>query len=175
MLSTIILILICILRLSREYNGLRGKYLKAKIFHSLTTTILILITAYSIKNIQTLFVHSNLILERYGTNIGILTPLILTINFYFDLILSIIIFVITFLIIDRNEKARKILIYLLILLIPSSMISFYELQKPVGNFNDIYIFIIGFVIYTLFFGGIAILYKYKFMIEFFLSKKKNQQ
>ena len=174
MLSNIILVLICILRLSKEYIGLSEDFKKAKVFHSITSVILILITAYSIKNLEVVLRNYNLFMEGFNNTIGILTPIVRIINFYIHMIVSILIFINTFYIMARNEKSRSYLIYLMIITIPFSAISLYELQKPAGHFNDLIIFIIGIVVYSVFFGGIALIYNNKFMIDFFSSKRKHE-
>jgi hypothetical protein len=166
--SFIGLALIIIVLLS-NYSRTRG-FLGAKILHFLSLLFLLYNHFQVIPWLINSLSNRNLI-NRINEKVGIISEELNIIHSLFYIVFSIIIVCCSLGILIRNNRSRKILLWILPFIIPISTISFYirfKNQNPL--INDHVILIIGFLISSLIYLGLFFLYKSKLMVSFFNEK-----
>ena len=142
--------------LFRDFKRDKGENTKAKIFHSILLTFLIWAFAGSFGKIGWLIRNFDKTKELFGTEAGILSGNFNLIIFYLNLVLSLIVLVFAYQMINRKENARKKLLIFLPFLAVTSVFQFYTSWLKGGDalFNDAIILFIGAVII----GTITLIY-----------------
>ncbi len=174
----IIALIIMAFGLFRDFKRDKGKNKKAKTFHTILLTLLILAFAGSFGKIGWLIRNFDKTKQLFGNEIGILSGNVNLLIFYSNLVLSLIVLVFAYQMINRKENARKkLLIFLPILAIPS-VFQFYISWMKAGDdalFNDLVILLIGaIVIGTITFIYLKV-YGSNFMKIFFNFKTEKKE
>lgn len=155
-------------------NSLSTKgYFKAKVLHMISLAYLFYTHSSSFRWIVWLINQNNNIQIQFNVSIGIIPA---SLNFYQSIIylsLSIVIVLLSFGMLNRNDLSRRTLIKVLPFVIPSGAISFYGgFRQHVQLGNDYVILLVGFVFFSAIYFGLLFLYRSKFMVEFFKAKSK---
>jgi hypothetical protein len=146
---TIIALIIMAFGLFRDFKRDKGENNKAKIFHSILLTFLIWAFAGSFGKIGWLIRNFDKTKKLFGTEVGILSGNFNLITFYLNLVLSLIVLVFAYQMINRKENARKKLLIFLPFLAITSVFQFYISWLKDGDdalFNDSIILLIGAVV-----------------------------
>ena len=164
--------------LFRDFKRDKGENNKAKLLHSILLTLLIWGYAGSFVKMGWLINNFDRVKGLFGTEIGILSGNVHLVIFYLDLILSIIVLVYSYQMINRKENARKKLLLFLPFLAIVSVFQFYIswLNSGIDTiFNDYIILSIGvFIIGTVTFIYLKT-YGSDFMKAFFNFKPETKE
>jgi hypothetical protein len=167
--STIYLIVGFSILLIVEYTKIKG-YNKLKVLHFITSIFLIWHSSSSIHEIFYLFDNHKNHLLKHEFGLNQIDQTINSINKYYGTILNCVLFVISIGIAGRIEKARRIVVRLILWMIPSSMIAIYIGAKGDGGIYSPVYLVLGLIISIIVYYPIYFLYKQENMKEFFLQK-----
>ncbi len=165
-----ILIIIAFILIYVDYKSSKG-FIRQKILHALVLIFIFYIYRNAIRDIIYVIANINDYYAKNYVQYGIITPAIsLTINLISN-ILGGALFISAIGLLARSEYYRIIMVHVLPIVIIINIPSLYMgyVIQPSDLYQMVYL-IIAFIVFSMFIG-IYILYRSKFMTEFFSAKK----
>ena len=157
-----------------ELSSTKG-YVKAKILHTICLAFLFYNHLHSFQGIMWL-IKSPGLYKELNIQVGIISGEINLVQNLIHILLGAIVVILAFGMLFRNDFSRRVVIWVLPLLIPTGTIAFYiDFNQYDLISNDYTIFFIGFMIFSFIYLGITLLYRSKFMKVFFYAKKLNSR
>jgi hypothetical protein len=171
---TIIISVLLITGLAKNYRLDAGEHKKAKIIHAICLTLLCLSYSGSFRHVGWLMFHFDKTREIYSADIGAVPGNIHFLIYLVHLVLALFILMLSYQMINRNTKARVQLLYFLPFLALTEAFNFYRgwfSDGDDGQINHFLVFWVGLVL----FGGLSaliiIVYTGKSMKSFFAMQR----
>jgi len=170
MFRELTLAIICAFLLLMEYRKTKKAFVKAKIFHFITSLFIVVYHFGSFKDLALFIVKFNQeyirLTEGYSGFLGKVN----VVNYFLYLLVSIFLTILGAGLIHKMESVRKLILDFILVFIPINSLSIYMYGiKNDSDYMAIYLFG-GIIMSILVYGSIIYLYKQKFMIDFFQSK-----
>jgi len=158
--------------LLKDYSLTKGKFIKAKIFNAIAIAFIIYYFRTSWVWLNWFILKADRMELAFTKDYGIISSSFMKIDYIIHNSLGAVATIAAIGLLSRNALSRKILLNLIPFLILTSTFQFYMgmLVKRIDGLNDYYTLLISFIASTILLGWIYILYKRKFMIEFFDEK-----
>lgn len=152
------IIVIAAFNLNKDFKRDPGLHKKAKIVHAIMITLLMLAYRGSFGRLGLLIGDTSFFIDKYYIQIGMFPDYVNFAFFLLELLLSIIILVLSFKMLNRNNTSRKFFIMYIPFLGTTTIFDFYRGWILQGNLelvsNNYLILAIG----AIFMGGLTILY-----------------
>jgi hypothetical protein len=171
MIFKIIALLFLVLGLVKDYNRDKKQHEKAKVAHAVALVFLMYFFAGSFGSLGWLIGNYEKFQSRFYVPLGIFSADFHFISTFIHLGLSLIIILLTYNMIKRDDSSRKKLIKLIPFIIPTETLSFYRgFQSDEPFMNDYLVLTLGLIIMGSINLGLSYLYSRPFMIDFFKSE-----
>jgi hypothetical protein len=167
-------ILIFVSLLIKDYSLTKGMFMKAKIFHAIAIACLFSFFRTSWLWLNWFVLKASKMDLLFRRDYGIFSGSFMKIDYIINSSLGAIATIAAVGLLTRNALSRKILLNLIPFLILTTTVQAYSgiFTKRTDEINDYFLLVLCLIATSLLLGWIYLLYKSKFMIEFFDNKTK---